>query len=269
MADTALYTCAVGGHDWIHRPRVKPPGIAFLRFSDRRPPPFSGWTHRPLPPIPRARSARSRSRFPKLCPHLVLPGREIAIWVDSSVLVLGDVRPLVRSFVESGADVALFPHPSGRTVAEEIDFAISAGVIKRDFHDAAKRQRSRYAAAGVLGSKVAECTIIFYRLSGESLRAAGETWWEEITTFTERDQVSQPYAMRDAALRIHYWDWHFDAPNPYFRRVPHRPKDRVTRLLTGAHHLADSRLDYRMARYAIKAAGRVRRAGSALRDLSK
>lgn len=269
MNDTVLYTCSIGNHDWIHRPRIKPSGIEFLRFSDRKPPPSSGWTHRALQPIPQARTARSASRFPKVCPHLVLPGRDIAVWIDSNVEVLGDVRLLVQSFIESAADVALFPHPSGRTVSEEIDFAILAGRIGPDFYEAAEQQRSRYAAAGVLDSKVAECTIIFYRLSSQAVRAAGEVWWDEITSFTERDQVSQPFAMRHEGLRIHYWDWHFDEPNPYFRRVPHRPKDAVVRLKTGAHFLADSRLDYRMARYAIKAAGRVRRAGRALFDMSK
>lgn len=269
MTDTAVYTCSVGNYDWTHRPRIKPPGIEFLRFSDRKPRPFSGWTHRALQPAPQARTARSAARFHKLCPHLVLPGSEKAIWIDSNVEVLGDVRPLIRSFIEGGADVALFPHPSGRTVAEEIDFAIRAGRIGHAFYEAAERQKSRYATAGVLGSEVAETSIVFYRLSSEALRAACEAWWAEITNFTERDQVSQPFAMRHEALNIHYWDWHFDEPNPYFRRVPHRPKDPVARIKSGAYHLADSRLDYRIARYAMKMAGRVRRAGVALRDMSK
>ena len=33
------------------------------------------------------------------------------------------------------------------------------------------------------------------------IRAAGEDWWAEITTYTERDQVSQPFAMRDEDLK--------------------------------------------------------------------
>jgi O-antigen biosynthesis protein len=269
MTAITIYTCAMGNYDWIHRPRVAPPGIGFLRFSDRSPLLPTGWMHRPPPPVPQARSARSTARYAKVCPHAVLPDCDIAIWIDSSVEVLGDVTPLVRSFIDSGADVALFPHPSGRTVTAEIDFAIMAGRIRPEAYDTAERQRQRYAEAGVADEKVVESTIIFYRLSSDALRAAGEAWWAEIVTYTERDQVSQPFAMRDEALKVHYWDWHFDDPNPYFRRLPHRPKALVQRVKTGAHFLAESRLDYRIARYAISAGGRLRRAGLSLLALPK
>jgi hypothetical protein len=269
MTSITIYTCSVGNYDWIHRPRVMPPGIDFLRFSDRKPLLSYGWTHRNLPPVPRAPTARSNARYAKVCPHAVLPDRDIAIWIDSSVEVLGDLRPLIQSFVDSKADVAFFHHPSGRTVTQEIDFAIQSGRIGSEFYDRAERQRERYAAAGILDEKVVEATIIFYRLSSDLLRTAAEAWWAEIITYTERDQVSQPFAMRNSMLKIHYWDWHFDDTNQYFRRLPHRPRELVDRLKTGAHFLGDTRPGYRIARYAIGAAGRVRRAGRSLLALSK
>jgi hypothetical protein len=269
MTTITIYTCAMGKYDWIHRPRVMPPGIDFVRFSDRKPLLPSGWRHRTLPQVPQARTARSTARYAKVCPHAVLPDCDIAIWIDSSVEVLGDLNPLIRAFVDSGADVALFPHPGGRTVTEEIDHAIMSGRIRPDAYDRAERQRRRYAEAGVSHKLVVESTIIFYRLRSDVLRAAGEAWWAEIVTYTERDQVSQPFAMRDNALRIHYWDWHFDEPNPYFRRLPHRPTALVERLKTGAHFLAESRIDYRIARYAINAGARMRRAGRSLLAMSR
>ncbi|MDG4649644.1 DUF616 domain-containing protein [Roseibacterium sp. SDUM158017] len=235
----------------------------FLRFSDKRPLRLMGWQHRDLPPIPDAHTPRLMSRLPKLCPHKVLPDHDIAVWIDSSVEVTGDITPLIRRFAESGADIAFFAHPSGRSVAEELDFALK-GRIGPEFHEAAERQRQRYADAGLLDHKVVEASIIFYRLSSEALREAGEAWWHELTHYTERDQVSQPYAMRDERLRIHLWDWHFKQENPYFRRLPHRPGSLVKRLQAGARFLGDSRLDYRLVRYAIRSAGSVRRAGLSL-----
>lgn len=70
--------------------------------------------------------------------------------------------------------------------------------------------------------------------------------------------------MGHAELAIHHWDWHFNEPNPYFRRLPHRPRKLMARIYTGAHFLSDSRLDYRVARSALRVAGRVRRIGRAL-----
>lgn len=268
MGKVAIYTCAIGNHDWIHRPRKKPEGFDFIRFSNTRPLRPMGWKHADLLDAPSAETARVLSRFPKLRPIDTVPGYDVAIWVDASIEIMSDLRPLLRIFQDTGADVALFPHPSGRTVAEEFDFAIKGGRIGPDFYAAAEIQKGRYAAMGLLDCKVVEASIIFYRLSSPTLEAAGKAWWHEVTQFTERDQVSQPYAMQDAALKIHHWDWHFKQDNPYFRRHPHRPKTLIKRLKAGAEFLSDSRLDYRLVRYGIRGAAAVKRVGQSLRARS-
>lgn len=264
MQKVVVYTCAVGRYDWIHCPQVKPAGIDFLRFSDIKPWRLMGWQHRTLPPTPGAQTARGISRFPKLRPHDVLHGYNIAVWIDSSVEISGDITPLLHTFGASGADVALFPHRGGHSVAEEIETAIEYGRIPPEMYDQASRQRERYAAAGLLDCRVVEASIIFYRLPSEALRRAGQLWWEEVTTYTERDQVSQPYAMRDDALNIHLWDWHFEQENPYFRRIPHRPENTIERLKIGARYLGDNRLDYRLVRSALRGGKAIRHAGRSL-----
>ncbi|MEL7345926.1 MAG: hypothetical protein AAFN59_13905, partial [Pseudomonadota bacterium] len=128
-----------------------------------------------------------------------------------------------------------------------------------EFYAAAEEQRQRYKAAGIADRKIIEATIIFHRLHSANARKVGQVWWDEITTYTERDQVSQPFAMRDADLKIHRWDWHFDDPNPYFRRQPHRPPVLGKRLRVGAHCLGDSRLDFHLIQRAGKLAGAIRR----------
>jgi hypothetical protein len=265
MSRVTVYTCAIGPRDWIHRPRAKPAGIDFLRFSDRKPWNPRGWLHRDLPEIPGEHSARILSRFPKLRPQEALPpGYDIGIWIDSSIEVLGDIRPLIETFDASGADLALFAHPSGRSVVEEIDFAMAKGRIPPESYSAAEQQRQRYQALGIGDRKIIEATIIFHRLQSEASRKAGQIWWDEITTYTDRDQVSQPFAMRGEHLKIHLWDWHFDDPNPYFRRQPHRPHDLGRRLWVGAHCLGASRLDFFLVGRAIELASAIRRVGRTL-----
>lgn len=264
MPKIAVYTCAIGAHDWIHRAQVRPADVDFLRFSNEKPWRRMGWIHCALPPFSEAYTPRVLSRFPKLCPQEVLTGYDIGVWVDASIEIMGDITPLIEEFTQSGADLALFPHPSGRSVGEEFDFAIEAGRIGPEFYDAAERQKQRYAEMGLLDRKVVEASIIFYRLSSDTLRAAGADWWHELTHYTERDQVSQPYAMRDAQLHIHLWDWHFKQENPNFRRHPHRPKTFIKRLKTGALRLSDTRFEYRLVRYGMQAVSTLKHAGSAL-----
>ncbi|MEM1300947.1 MAG: hypothetical protein AAGH17_00050 [Pseudomonadota bacterium] len=219
-----------------------------------------GWQHRTLPNVTDAKTARVLSRFPKLRPHGVLDTYDIAVWIDASIEITGDLTPLIRDFLDTGADVALFPHPSGRTVEEEFNFAIKGGRIGPEFYDIAAEQKARYGDMGLLDRKIVEASIICYRMSSDALRPAGEAWWHEVTHYTERDQVSQPYAMQDPALRIHLWDWHFKQNNPYFRRHPHRPKTLIQRMKTGAECLSDTRFEYRLVRYAIRGAALIKRA---------
>lgn len=268
MERVAVYTCAIGRHDWIHRPRVKPEHFDFVRFSNARPLRSMGWAFAALREAPDAKTARVLSRFPKLRPFDTVSGYDVAIWVDASIEIMSDLQPLLREFLETGADVALFRHPSGRTVAEEFEFAIRGGRIGPEFYDAASVQQDRYGEMGLLDRQIVEASIIFYRLSNAHLEKAGRLWWHEVTHFTERDQVSQPYAMRDSALKIHHWDWHFKQDNPYFRRHPHRPKTIVKRLKAGAEFLSDSRLDYKFVRYGIRGAAALKRLGRSLRPRS-
>ena len=269
MPRVAVYTCSIGGYDWVLKPRVKPDNADFLRFSDRRPIFARGWSHRSISYGVSGLSPRLISRFPKIRPCEVLSDYEIGVWIDSSVEVIGDITPLLREFEQSGSDVALFSHPSRRTVGQEIAYALSVGRIPSQFAERAEQQRKRYEAMGLLERNICECTILFYRLHSQPLKDASDRWWSELNTFTERDQISQPYAMEDPSLKTYVWDWHFGEDNPYFRRVAHRPEGFVKRVRMGAHLFGDSRLDYRVARAFIKAAGAVRRFGKSLGPTNK
>ncbi len=254
----AIYTCDVGGVDWPHRPQARTPGARLVRFADAPARRSAPWEHAPLPAMPGGLSPRLRSRYPKILPHRVLPEAEINVWVDGNVVILADLTPLIDAFRRSGADMALFAHPSGRTVSAEIDAARERGLVGGD--GAAEALRRRYAAAGVLDTPVTENAILFRRAGSLALEAAMERWWAELTEQTERDQICLAHALSGQGVRVHRWDWHFDDPGcPWFRRVPHRPADLPTRLLTGAHFLGDYRADYRMLRGVVRTGGRVRR----------
>jgi len=208
--------------------------------------------------MPAGLSPRLRSRYPKILPHRVLPDAGITVWVDGNVVILADLTPLIDAFRRSGADLALFPHPTGRTVDDEIDAAQERGLVGDQ--DRADALRRRYRASGVLDTPVTENTILFRRAGSPALEAAMERWWAELTGQTERDQICLAHALADQGVRVHRWDWHFDdAGCPWFRRIPHRPADLPTRLLTGAHFLGDYRADYRLLRGLVRAGGRVRR----------
>ena len=49
-----------------------------------------------------------------------------------------------------------------------------------------------------------------------------DLWWEQMATYTKRDQLSLPYVLYKSDLRIKLWDWNYKFENPYFKRYLHR-----------------------------------------------
>ncbi|MEE4119771.1 MAG: glycosyltransferase domain-containing protein [Paracoccaceae bacterium] len=258
MGGVIVYTCDTVGFDWVHKPLAPTPGARFVRFA---PAPERGqkpWEHRDLPAVAGELSPRMVSRYPKILPHKVFPEAEITIWIDASVVVMTDLTPLIDEFRRSGAAMALFPHPSGRNVDEEFTAAVKAGRI-RDA-DLAEVQRQRYREAGIAGLPITENSILFRRGGVPELDAVMERWWDEMTTYTERDQPSLPFALAGSDLPVHYWNWHFkDEDCPWFRRMAHRPPDGLRRFVRAAYVLDDHHWQWRVVRKVFDATGSVRR----------
>jgi hypothetical protein len=255
-----LYSCTFSSYDWTFSPLVPTPGMRFVRFIDRRPRLTRHWDYAPMPAGPELTTQTLTNRFCKLFPRKLFPGAPVAVYVDGNILVKSDLRPLLAEFAASGADVALFAHPSGRTVAEEIDFALSVGRIPQAARTAAEAQRAAYAAGGVLDTPITENSILFWNLASPRLEAIGAAWWRELAAYTLRDQISLPAVLRETRPVVHRWNWHFaDGTNPYFARYPHRAKTALAQARQAVYFLKDYRAGYALAFRAAKAAGRVRR----------
>ena len=67
------------------------------------------------------------NRYAKFFPQAVLPEVGCSVYLNANILVLGDLTPLIREFVNSGADIGLFPHRERSTLAEEFEFCRRVG----------------------------------------------------------------------------------------------------------------------------------------------
>ncbi len=52
------------------------------------------------------------------------------------------------------------------------------------------------------------------------IHEAMRRWWNELLTWSERDQISLPFVMRTMGLRPDEWPWELYA-NPYFPAINH------------------------------------------------
>lgn len=250
-AGVVVYSCTSHSYDYDIDPFAATEGAAMFRFTDA-PPKRGHWTRKPVP-ADAARQPTSTlvNRYMKFFPGRFFPDAGVAIYVDGNILIKADLAPLVTAFEASGADIALFPHPSGRTLDEEIDFALRHRVKPHQREDAI-RQRERYREMGLLGQPITENSIIFYRLGCERLEEFSKTWWDETLAHAHRDQFSLPYALHRVPLQVHHWDFHFkETPNPYFDRYPHRYGSAHNRRRLPVEFLGKYKMRYRLLSYLI------------------
>lgn len=238
---TIIYSCTFANYDYTLGPLARTHGAQFLRFGTTKPNRHRIWQHRPVPKHMHRETQTLTNRRFKLFPGEVLPECDVAIYVDGNILIRADLTPLIREFWESGADIALFPHPSGRTLEQEIDFSLGRTIP--DAHaPLAEEQRRDYRPLGIMNEKISENTILFYRMSSPKVAQMGQLWWHELERYCKRDQISLPYVIQQVQPKIHYWDWHFHSAskkNSYFARSGHRAKDPFARLKSVAFFMEE------------------------------
>ena len=225
---TVLYACTNLAYDQIFTPVAMTPGVDFVLFADRRPRLVRGWQWRPLPPETAGLSPTMTNRFAKFFPQRIFPGVDCSIYVDANTLMLADLTPLIAEFRTSGADIGLFPHKQRFDIYEELAFAAKVGKVPPE--DAAKgvAQLAFYRAEGLPDDHLFTENAIIFRRHGSpgegnpKLAAAMDLWWEQMQTYTRRDQLSLPYVLHRSGLRVKLWDWNYKFENPYFKRYLHR-----------------------------------------------
>ena len=255
-----LYSCTFANYDWTFSPLAGTPGMQFVRFIDRRQYFTHTWKYKPIPSGPELTTQTLTNRSCKLFPGKLFPEAALAVYIDGNILVKSDISPLLDEFLASGADIALFPHPSGRTVAEEIEFALLVGRIPQTESAAAEKQRADYVSLGVIDDLITENSIIFWNLASPLSTPIGEVWWRELRHYTLRDQISLPAVLKEVGPRIHFWGWHFnDGINPYFTGYTHKPRNKIARARALIYLMKDYYLGYYLIFRGMKAIGVLRR----------
>lgn len=261
IPSSIVYSCTFADYDYTLGPLTRTVNTRFIRFGNTRPNRRKIWQHKPIHGSLEKENQTLTNRNFKLFPANVLPECDVAIYVDGNILIRDDLSPIIKEFWDSGADIALFKHPSGRTLGQEIDFALEHKIPARDV-SLTENQRQRYKELGLLDRPITENTIIFYRMNSSKVPQIGQLWWDELDQFCKRDQISLPYVLDRVAPKVHLWDWHFHyaAPdNPYFARHGHRQSKVLDRMRQVSHFMQDYSWEHRMIHKVLRSGGALRK----------
>jgi GT2 family glycosyltransferase len=194
----AVYTAIAAAYDSMKLPQALDPRYEYVLFTDRPMPDTGPWRVEPIT-FHDADPTRA-GRYVKTHPTALLPGYDVAVWVDSNIMILGDLSPLVDSFLESGKPVAAVPHPMRRSVYEELDACLQ---FKTDDARTMMDQLKSYREAGFSHDDLIESNFLMFDMRSKDIGGFLARWWSEIERHSRRDQLSINYSLDQTGVPWH------------------------------------------------------------------
>ena len=165
-------------------------------------------------------------RYAKTHPHVLFKDYDVAVWLDTSIMLVGDIYPLIEKFLASGKAIGSTPHTVRGSLFEEFLACVALG---KDDYQILQRLKKFYETEGFDSKRLAENGFLLFNPKHKDIAAPLEEWWQMILRFSKRDQLTFSYA-----LAKHEVEWfRISEPpnninnNPSFLITPHNTEHAV------------------------------------------
>jgi hypothetical protein len=210
-----IYTCVTNGYSRV-LPAPKPllEQFDFILFSDQEKA-VDGWTY--IKWTKSDEDPRRDAKFCKVNPHRILTAYEVSLWVDGNFKLKVGIKDLVQLLLNSDEVILLFHHRRRTCVYAEGQECLKWG---KDSHALIKKQLNSYKASGhpsnwglFMGG------FLMRKHKSENCAATMEDWWNEIQSYSVRDQLSLPVVLRRNSTKMIVYK--SSSTDPYFTVLPH------------------------------------------------
>lgn len=186
-----VYTALMGRYDKLRLPAYIDPNIDYVCFSDEKLDGQGLWQIK-TPPYVNGDKTRM-ARYVKTHPMELFPNRRIAIWVDASILIRGDITKHALSVIDQGADIGFIHHPFRDCTYDEAKVCRFYG---KDGNNIMEKQIEYYRLLQFPEKfGLFETNVFAAALDSEKAREFFDIWWDQINTYSRRDQLSVGYAV--------------------------------------------------------------------------
>lgn len=193
-ADVAIVSAVYDAYDTV-KPVLAQAGVEvdWVLVTDREPADARGWrvVVEPRPDVLPVRAAKA----PKFEPWKYTDA-PASIWIDASFRVVSP--DFATSAMEYATPIAQFVHPWRSCLYDE---AIEIAALGMDPEGAAAWQTKRYREAGHPTGWGLWASGVIARRHTAAVKRMGAAWAREVESGSARDQVSQPYVLRQAKLK--------------------------------------------------------------------
>jgi hypothetical protein len=193
-ADVAVITACYDGYDTV-KPVLAQAGVEveWILVTDMEPADAMGWrvVHEPRPDVPPNRAAKTAKFEPWR--YTDAPA---SVWIDASFRVVS--ADFAVEALALAKPIAQFVHPWRDCLFAE---AVEIAALGMDPEGMAGWQTARYREAGHPVGWGLWASGVIARRHTAAVKRMGAAWAKEVASGSARDQVSQPFVLREAKLR--------------------------------------------------------------------
>jgi GT2 family glycosyltransferase/glycosyltransferase involved in cell wall biosynthesis len=144
---------------------------------------------------------RRSARFVKSNLLRLFPGYDFVVWIDANVLVRAAISDFVTATAASGCCVGAIPHAIRHSYLEE---ATAIAEMKLDEPELVELQVQAYQKVeGLAEAPLIETNFMVLNAHDPQTARFMQLWWNEINTYSRRDQLSVNYSLIQAGLTWH------------------------------------------------------------------
>lgn len=184
-----VYTVITGSYDELRDPLVIEDGWDYICFTDNHNLSSNIWEIIYIDNTDSLDSVRLSRRYKILC-HKYLPQYKESLYIDGKFQISNSIESyLARYSVESS--MLCIKHPSRDCIYEE---AAACMNMKKDVIDTIEKQIHKYRTEGYPEHYgLVDCGILYRKHDDKKLCSTMETWWDEVSQYSRRDQLSFNY----------------------------------------------------------------------------
>lgn len=197
--EVVVYSAVVNNYDTLTIPEFLNPEFDYVCFSDVLINGYGVWGIRPIDYF--HINPSKTARYIKTHPHRFFEGKyKWAIWVDSNILIRGDLSKYIHEMKDKGKSFGAITHPHRDCPYIEAETCIQ---LKKDDAAIIGKQVRKYKAEDYTPKQtLVETGVLVIEIGKNEITEGLRTWWNEIRDFSHRDQLSVLYSFDKLNVEI-------------------------------------------------------------------
>ena len=198
-----IYSALFGNYDAIP-PIQKQNQFDYFLFTNIIIKTKTNWTLLKIPNIVNNLNMNivKKQRFIKLHPHLFFKNYDLSIYLDTNLIIYGNITEFLERLLTPKYNIYIFEHPLRNCIYSEILVVIKYKKEKKDISMKVQKRYKMEQFPQKIG--LSENCLIIRRHNKKNCINLMEKWWEEIKRFSKRDQLSLNYVLWKSGIKIKY-----------------------------------------------------------------